>query len=381
MAMAVANRLLYPRVLIVAPKSVFTVWQKAIREEGSNLVEYWLTNYDQLTNRSTRKKLRTWLRASKSMVILDEAHRIKRRGSKQSKACRTFARVTTYRLALTGTPIAQGIQDTWAIFDFIEPGLFGKFEEFQERYLEMGGYQGRKVVGTKRLKEFMRILHEHSARIRLKEVSKKPVRIRRLKHYVELEPSARRHYEELERELVTETRKLRVETPLVIMLSMRLQQICGGFLSDGVTTQQISSAKLWALAQHLRHGQPQVICCRFLAEMDLIEQECLKHRLPITIIKGGQPLTEPFTEGVAIVQIQSGLGIDLSAAKQIIWYSWDYSFINYEQMRFRVLSRIQTQVDYRFLLVKNTIDDLIYEAVTSKRRLSDLVCDHYRRMI
>ena len=382
MSMVLANELGYPQVLIICPKSVFHVWRKAIKEEGrSPFVEYRLTNYEQLVSRKRRKQQRAWLKSAPSMVILDEGHRIKRRGSKQSRACRTFARVAKYRLLLTGTPMAQGIQDTWALFDFIQPGLFSTYENFQSRYLVMGGYQARKVVGTKRLAEFSRILHEHSARIRLKEVSDKPLMIRRVKRLLELEPIAQQHYDELERELITATQKIVVETPLVISLTLRLQQICGGFLSDGEQSENVSRVKLQAAESHIIHPEPLVICCRYINEIEALQEICRKQKVLCRVVRGGQPLEEPFIDGVLIVQIQSGLGIDLSASKRILWYSWNYSYIDYEQMRFRILSRKQTRVDYIFLMIKNSVDELIYQSVTQKRKLSDLVCDHYRSKI
>jgi len=382
MAMAVIQQRRPARALLISPKNVLHVWHKAIQEYPCPGTEYMIVNYDQMVNSRRRKKIRTWLSKTGSLVLLDEGHRIKRRGSKWSRACRTFAVKADYRLLLTGTPIAQGIQDTWALFDFIRPGLFGKFEDFSRLYLRMGGWQNRKVIGTRNLKGFNRIFHAHSARIKLNEVAQRPIMIRRQRVELDLNATALRHYRELEKELITETRKQVVSTELVITLSLRLQQICGGFLTNGEEVEQVSKEKLRAIQSILiADEKPKVICCRYLAEIDAIEKMCRRLKIKFTTIKGGQPLEQPFTEGVAIVQIQSGLGIDLSAAKVIVWYSWNYSFIDYEQMRFRVLSRTNTRVDYIFLMIKNSVDGLIYQAVTQKRRLSDLICDHYRSLI
>lgn len=379
MSIEIVNRRKPERLLIIGPKVVLPVWRKSF----ADLIyqpEIHLTNYEQVVNRSRRRKLSRWLSKKSSMVILDEAHHIKRRSSKQSRACRSFTAKSDWRLALTGTPIAQGLYDSWAIFDFLNPKIFGDWKNFTKTHLVKGGYQGRKIVGYRNLSLFNDKFHEYSARIQLNEVADRKLKIRRKIEEIELSDTARYHYDQLERELVTATRVVHVEAPLVITLTLRLQQICGGFLSNGEDIEQIDRGKLIALGKVLdERKSPIVICARYLPEINAIKRLVKSKGIPVIEVRGGMPLEKPFTEGVIIVQQQSGEGIDLSAADLLVFYSWNYSYINYEQMRFRVLSRQRTRVDYLFLMAKNTVDSLIYQAVIEKRRLSDVVCDHYRR--
>lgn len=380
-AITIVNRRKPQRLLVVCPKGTFsTTWVGAFKQLDPS-IEAVMYNYEAVINRKTKAKLRRWLRKATSMVILDEAHRIKRRSSKQSRACRSLGACADWRVAMTGTPIANGIWDAWAIYDFLDTKIFGKWKHFAARYLEKGGFQNRQIVGVRNLQEFTRIFHDHCDRVELNDVADRKLKIRRRTQYIQLNSVAREHYDELERELVTATKKLRVEARLVITLTLRLQQICGGFLSNGEEIEQIDSGKLDVVSEVLasRRNAATVICATYLPEILAIKRRATKLKIPITEIRGGKPLEKPFTEGVAIIQQRSGEGIDLSAADLLMFYSWNYSYINYEQMRFRVLSRQRTRVDYLFLKAENTVDDLIYQAVVEKRRLSDIVCDHYRR--
>lgn len=63
-------------------------------------------------------------------VIADEAQYVKNYSTKQSKALRTLE--AGYRLALTGTPIENRLEDLRSIFDFINPGYLGGEKRFRE---------------------------------------------------------------------------------------------------------------------------------------------------------------------------------------------------------------------------------------------------------
>jgi non-specific serine/threonine protein kinase len=61
-------------------------------------------------------------------LILDEAQAIKNPSAKQTKAVKAMK--STWRLALTGTPVENRLGDLWSIFDFLNPGLLGSVTAF-----------------------------------------------------------------------------------------------------------------------------------------------------------------------------------------------------------------------------------------------------------
>lgn len=81
-------------------------------------------------------------------VIADEAQALKNPGTRQAKAIRKLK--ARWRLAMTGTPVENRLQDLWALFDFLEPGLLGNAKEFTDSTARMqkrtGGYGALRQV-------------------------------------------------------------------------------------------------------------------------------------------------------------------------------------------------------------------------------------------
>ena len=382
-ALSIVDRRRPQLLVIVCPKKAIRVWEAEIVKHMTIdwPMEKLIINYEAVINVKARKKIRQLCLRYQSMVILDESHRIKRRSSKQSRSCRILGRACTWRLALTGTPIAQGLHDAWAQFDFMDPLIFGEWSSFEAQYCEKGGFKGRQIVGYRNQDRFERLFHRYSYRKTLREARGRPVLIRRIVRRVELGPDARQAYNELENDLVTVVRRKTIETPLVITLVMKLQQITGGFVKDeDGFAHSVGTEKLDELRSVIADAKGKlVVCSRFLHEMEAIRGACQSLGKTTLELRGGVEWDGNFSTDVAILQVQSGVAIDLSAADLIIFYSWDYSYINYEQTRFRVLSYDRTRVTYVYLMANDTIDHQIYEAITRKKNLATLVCDHYRQ--
>lgn len=74
-------------------------------------------------------------------IIADEAQAIKNAGTRQSKAVRKLQGAS--RIALTGTPIENSLDDLWALFDFLNPGLLGSAKSFASLMKKMAQSQER----------------------------------------------------------------------------------------------------------------------------------------------------------------------------------------------------------------------------------------------
>ncbi len=57
--------------------------------------------------------------------MLDEAQNIKNPNAKQTRAIKDLP--AEHRIALTGTPIENHLQELWSIMDFLNPGYLGNF--------------------------------------------------------------------------------------------------------------------------------------------------------------------------------------------------------------------------------------------------------------
>jgi len=66
------------------------------------------------------------------IIVLDEAQNVKNSEAKQSQAVRQLE--TTFRMAMTGTPVENRLQELWSILDFLNPGYLGNRQFFQRRF-------------------------------------------------------------------------------------------------------------------------------------------------------------------------------------------------------------------------------------------------------
>lgn len=124
------------QLLVVAPLSAFDAWYSeadvcfvadtrpsvgVVTDDVPPGIEIAIVNYHRLV--TNYEALAAWVRSAPTMVLLDEAHRMKRGWSGQwGSACLNLAFLAQRRDILTGTPAPQSPQDLVALFDFVWPG-------------------------------------------------------------------------------------------------------------------------------------------------------------------------------------------------------------------------------------------------------------------
>ena len=91
---------------------------------------------------------------SGSILVADEAHRLKSRTSKRTQAMRQLAQKAARRLALSGTPIENNPGEWYTLMNnFVVPGVFGSPMEFFNRYSypgRFGGFEGARNLAELR---------------------------------------------------------------------------------------------------------------------------------------------------------------------------------------------------------------------------------------
>ncbi|MGW1163122.1 DEAD/DEAH box helicase [Streptomyces sp. NPDC002513] len=122
------------RVLVVCPKSAYESWRYETAVcfryplrthvlDGSmdQWAEVLIVNYERLDR--SLATLASWLKAAPSMIILDEAHRMKlgARGT-YGAACMALGPLAERRMILTGTPAPNGSKDLENLMGFVWPG-------------------------------------------------------------------------------------------------------------------------------------------------------------------------------------------------------------------------------------------------------------------
>ncbi|CAM5644470.1 hypothetical protein SCHAM137S_08571 [Streptomyces chartreusis] len=122
------------RLLVVCPKSAYEAWRYETAVcfsyplrthvlDGSldQWAEVLIVNYERLDR--SLPLLANWLKSAPSMIILDEAHRMKlgARGT-YGAACMALGPLAERRLILTGTPAPNGSKDLENLMGFVWPG-------------------------------------------------------------------------------------------------------------------------------------------------------------------------------------------------------------------------------------------------------------------
>jgi superfamily II DNA or RNA helicase len=133
--------------LVVAPTSVCANWEAEIARFAPTLATHRLaapadragliaglgardvliTSYGLLHQESEALAGRAW-----QVVVLDEAQAIKNAQTKRAQA--SLALQAGLRIALTGTPVENYLDELWSLFNFVNPGLLGSRDGFQRRF-------------------------------------------------------------------------------------------------------------------------------------------------------------------------------------------------------------------------------------------------------
>lgn len=333
------------------------------------------------------------------LIICDESQRIKNHAAAQSKAMHELGSAARYKLALSGTPIQNNAIDFFSQYKFLDPSIFGpNFYAFRNKFIKMGGFGGKQVIGLKNEEELIRRAHSIAYRVTKEECLDLPEQVF-INRTIKLAPREQDLYNQVLRDSYAELdggKEVTASTILVKLL--RLQQLTGGFLQpdDGGRPVPANSAKLDALQDIIEDavidgGQKLVIFARFRAEIDAIAAMLKKLGVGYVKIDGDVPQTErgaivddfqnnPETK-VFVAQIATaGLGITLTAASLAVFYSVGYNYAEYEQATART-HRVgqKNKCVYIHLLVENSVDEKVMAALENKEDIAQNLVDNWRR--
>lgn len=401
------------RVLVVCPLSIVGVWQ----QEFESFAAY-PYNLTVLSGSSTKKKEMlsvvpdeglqiivvnyesTWRiqdaieEFAPELIICDEAHKIKEARTAQSKCLHRLGDAAKYKLLLTGTVITNKELDVFSQYRFLNSRIYGtNFYQFRNRYFDMVGY-GNHIPRFKSYMtdDFLKRLHSVAFRVTKEECLDLPDIIEEVRT-VDLEPKAMKMYRELEKESYTELEDGEVSAVNVLTKLLRLSQLTGGHLTDDDgDSNAVSTAKLEALSDIVDTAMSEekklVVMARFVPELNDIQEMLDKKGIGYACVRGGvkdradeiRRFQEEDDCRVFIGQIAAaGLGITLTTASTMVFYSLDYSMSNFEQAKARI-HRVSQKNDclYIYLIAKGTVDRKVIRALRDKVDLAKMLVDDYR---
>ncbi len=396
--------------LLVCPMSVVGNWQReaerfapelrvlvrhgAARRSGAKLdaavadSDLVITTYALLARDVEELNRQPWER-----VVLDEAQHIKNANTRQSRAARHIP--ARQRLALTGTPVENRLEELRSILDFAAPNLLGKASQFHARFAVPIEREHDENAITR--------LRTVTAPFVLRRVKTDPAVISDLPDKIEMTVRANLTVEQaaLYQAVVDDMMaKLKqsenIQRKGVVLAALtRLKQVCNHpahFLGDGsavLRRGQHRSGKL-ALVEDvleavLADGEKALLFTQFREFGELIEPyltERFGTRIPF--LHGGVPkkrrdaMVENFqsADGPPLMLLSlkaGGTGLNLTAANHVVHLDrwWNPAVENQATDRaFRIGQRRDVQV--RKLVCVDTIEERIDDMISGKQELADL---------
>ncbi|MCB1026553.1 MAG: DEAD/DEAH box helicase, partial [Microthrixaceae bacterium] len=315
-------------------------------------------------------------------VVLDEAQAIKNPANETSQQLRRLD--ARSRIALTGTPIENGLGDLWAILDFCNPGLVGTRPEF------IAGLSGEAEAALRALNGVL-VFRRTKAE---PEVAKElPDRIDELDHCAMTKEQIGLYQAVLD-SLVADSSEVGGEPKkgAVLAAITALKQICNHPAAYQGDDQPLAgrSGKLARLEEIIdtvfASGERVLIFTHFaswgrrLAEY-LTETTGVKiASYDGSLARGARDrLVKEFQEGegpgALVLSLKAGgTGLNLTAANHVVLYDrwWNPAVEDQARDRAWRIGQTKTVISHR-LVCPGTVDERVEEVVAGKRHIANLV--------
>lgn len=388
------------RTLIVCPTSLAYNWQdefskfapqiatqiisgtpqeRADLMQQSTDVPVWITTYPLI-----RKDVDLYKAQIFDACFIDEAQFIKNPTSLGAKAVKAVQ--AKHRFALTGTPIENTLSELWSIFDFVMPGFFGRYRQFEECY-EKPILRDHDSVQMQKLRRKIRpfVLRRMKKEV-LTELPDK-IETRRM---AEMGAKQRKIYESYLARIQMELAGDEENTPggnrmQVLAALTRLRQICchpATFASN----YHGGSGKLDLLMEQLpdilEGGHSVIVFSQFTSMLSIIAHELKQRNIPFFYLAGSTSAQErkrevkEFNRGevkVFLISLKAGgTGLNLTGADTVIHFDpwWNPAVEDQATDRaYRIGQKKKVQV-IKYVM-KDSIEEKIYELQKRKKQLSD----------
>ncbi len=321
-------------------------------------------------------------------VILDEAQAIKNPGAKQTLAVKAMK--STWRLALTGTPVENRLGDLWSIFDFLNPGLLGPAKAFTRLCKSMASGKQASYAPLRRLVQPYILRRLKTDRGVIDDL---PDKIEVNAHCL-LSKRQAALYEQSVGEMKHAIEKLDgiERRGVVLAFLMRFKQICNHpsqWLGDGAYEPEDSGkfSRLRELGESIAARQDKVLVFTQFREMTEPLSGFLAGIFGCAglVLHGGtpvrkrQPLVKTFQEDdrvpFMVLSLKAGgTGLNLTAASHVIHFDrwWNPAVENQATDRAFRIGQKKNVLVHKFVC-RGTVEERIDELLAGKQKLSDEV--------
>jgi superfamily II DNA or RNA helicase len=390
------------RVLIVAPVSTLPNWEHEIHrftprlsclkqagpDRTTSLEELKTPTITLISYQTLRNDILHFKKINYSYVILDEAQYIKNASTQAFKSVRILQ--SEHRLSLTGTPVENCTMDLWSQMDFLNPGLLGKTNIFQKRFiLPIEEDQDEEKIDLLRKIVYPFILRRKKEDV-LDDLPPRAEIIR----YTEMAPDQAALYEQLLDKYREEILQITEEKGIggarfdILQALMRLRQVVLFPAMLGEEYKKISSRKFDVLKLHLKdiasEDHKVIIFSQFVKSLTIMREWLDDEQIEYSYLDGStkdrkseiDAFQEDPNRKVFLISLKAGgTGINLTAADYVIIFDpwWNPAAEAQAIDRTHRIGQTRPVTAFR-LIMKDTIEEKILELQKRKKELmNDLV--------
>ena len=383
--------------LVVAPTSVCPNWaaevlrfaptltvhqlgtasDRAALVEGLGARDVLLCSYGLLHQEAELLTGRRW-----QMVVLDEAQAIKNAETRRAQVIHGLQ--AGFRLALTGTPVENDLDELWSLFSFVTPGLLGSREKFQKRFagpIERDRDPGARAALKALLRPFL--LRRTKAAV----LSELPPRTEQT-IAVEMEKEERAFYEALRQQALAAIAAL--DAPAgrrkihILAELMRLRRACcnPALIDPKVAVPGAKLAAFLELVEELRANRHKaLVFSQFTGHLELVRAALQERGVPYAYLDGSTPAAErerrvaSFQAGEAdlfLISLRAGgTGLNLTAADYVVHLDpwWNPAVEDQASDRAHRIGQTRPVTIYR-LVMADSIEERIVDLHRAKRELA-----------
>ena len=318
------------------------------------------------------------------MIVIDELSSFKSYSAKRFKALLKVRPYVERIVGLTGTPSSNGLMDLWAEYRLLDFGeRLGRYiTRYRLKYFTPDKRSATVIFSYKLLPgaedEIYNAISDITISMKAKDYLKMPDLIIN-EVTVDLDPTERRTYETLRKEMVVQiSEQEEIDAVNAASLSGKLLQMANGAVYDeDKRVLRIHDKKLDALEDLIEAANGKPVLIAYWYKHDL---ERIKERFNVREILNDKDIRD-WNNGkidVAVIHPASaGHGLNLQqGGSKMIWFGLTWSLELYEQANARLYRQGQNEtVVIHHIITKGTIDEDVMLALKRKEKMQSALID------
>lgn len=330
------------------------------------------------------------LEAGFDFVVMDESTMIKSHSSKTFKAIYEIGMRATYRLALTGTPITNTVEDIWSQMQFVDNSLDYTIGDFREKYMKPHpaiDFVWLNKPGCE--EEVVERIKNRCMWIKKQDCLDLPDRMTLIRN-VRPSGAGEKYTNQMMREggiVFADGKNVVCDNPLTI--AVKLRQIANGYVKLGIEDDgeiveiDKHSPKLDELSLIASQHDKLIIWCVGTKEID----DVVKHlggKSKVAVIDGrtrsvDAELSDFKNKKKFMVAhpASARFGLTMTWCNAAVFYSYNHNLESYLQARDRIYRIGQNRKVTEYILMCGKVEELIWKSLDKKMDFTKLVMEAF----